>query len=170
MSSPFPQVIEDFIERMGLSVESEGLPRIAGRIWGFFVIFGGPSSFTELAEKLCVSRGSISTNARILRDLGIIERVARPGDRQDYYRLSESPYDRLLEGYAARMQQTVRNTQMALSDLPEGWQETARRLEEMQAFYMAAVQHTESLIETLRQTSRERGNLSPTPPLLRQSS
>lgn len=170
MSSHFPQVIEDFIERMGLSVELEGLPRISGRIWGFFVIFGGPCSFTELAEKLQVSRGSISTNARILRDLGIIERVARPGDRQDYYRLAESPYDRLLEGYASRMQQTVRNTQTALNDLPEGWHDSARRLQEMQQFYTTAVRHTEVLIDTLRNSASSHQGQTPAAALRRPSS
>lgn len=170
MNTESPKAIEEFIERMGLSAEADGLPRIAGRMWGFFIIYGGPCSFAELAERLQVSRGSISTNARILRDLGIIERVARPGDRQDYYRLTENPYDRLLEGYVARMQQTVRNAQSTLSELPEGWPDTARRLNEMQHFYTVAARTTEGLIETLRNPPATSDHDTLTSPLLRQSS
>lgn len=145
--------IEGFIERMGLSTESDGLPRIAGRMWGFFIIYGGPCSFAELAERLQVSRGSISTNARILRDLGIIERVARPGDRQDYYRLTDDPYHRLLEGYVARMRQTLNSLKQVTDGLGDGWPESRQRLGEMQHFYTSAVTTTEDLITELQVAS-----------------
>ncbi len=150
MSTQQQQAVEAFIERMGLSSESEGLPRIAGRMWGFFIIHGGPCSFGELAERLQVSRGSISTNARILRDLGIIERVARPGDRQDYYQLTENPYHRLLEGYVERMRGTLSSVQQLQASLNSEWPDTCKRLDDMQRFYDAAASTTEKLIKELR--------------------
>ena len=166
-----PQCVEEFIERMGLSTESDGLPRIAGRMWGFFIIHGGPCSFAELAERLQVSRGSISTNARILRDLGIIERVSLPGDRQDYYRLTDNPYDRLLEGYVARMKQMLGNVSRTLSGLPADWHDTEGRLQEMQHFYKSAVHSTEILISELREASAAtQPQITTTAPLLKQSS
>ncbi len=171
MNTDNTQAIEEFVERMGLSAESDGLPRIAGRMWGFFIIHGGPCSFAELADKLQVSRGSISTNARILRDLGIIERVTRPGDRQDYYRLSENPYDRLLEGYVERMRKTVSDAEKTLKALPPGWEATGKRLHEMHSFYNAAVHTTEALIQALRESrSASHANDTAVPGLLRQSS
>ena len=54
--------IERFIEGFGLLMQQDGLPRIAGRMLALFIVEGGPFSFSELAEKLQVSRGSISTN------------------------------------------------------------------------------------------------------------
>lgn len=144
------QAAEAFIESMGLSAQADGLPRIAGRMWGFFIIYGGPISFADLAEKLQVSRGSISTNARILRDLGIIERVTRPGDRQDYYCLADEPYDRLLEGYVERMRKTVDKVEQAQKSLPAEWQEAQKRLAEMHRFYHAGADSTEALITALR--------------------
>ena len=93
-----------FIERLGMNAQADGLPRIAGRMMGFFIIHGGPFSFSELAEKLQISRGSVSTNARILMQLGVLDRAAKPGDRQDYYQLAEHPHARMLEGYVYRMQ------------------------------------------------------------------
>lgn len=144
------KAVETFIESMGLSAQAEGLPRIAGRMWGYFIIHGGPASFAELAEKLQVSRGSISTNARILRDLGILERVARPGDRQDYYQLADEPYDRMLEGYMERMRRTAANVEQAQRALPDDWTEPQQRLTEMRRFYRAAVATTEDLMVSLR--------------------
>lgn len=171
MNTEIEPSIEDFIEHMGLSSEADGLPRIAGRMWGFFIIYGGPCSFAELAERLQVSRGSISTNARILRDLGIIERVTRPGDRQDYYRLSENPYDRLLAGYVERMRKSVNNVRTTLDRLPTGYEQAGQRLREMQRFYQAAVTTTEGLIEELRHPAPEQETNDTQPQrLLKQSS
>lgn len=141
---------ESFIESMGLSAQADGLPRIAGRMWGFFIIYGGPCSFAELAQKLQVSRGSISTNARILRDLGIIERITRPGDRQDYYHLAEEPYDRLLQGYVERMRKTIAKVELAQNELPDDWADAQHRLAEMHHFYQAGADSTASLIRALR--------------------
>ncbi len=151
------QAVEAFIEAIGLSAQADGLPRIAGRMWGFFIIYGGPVSFADLAEQLQVSRGSISTNARILRDLGFIERVTRPGDRQDYYRLADDPYDRLLGGYVERMRKTVAKVEQAQRELPDDWQDAHRRLAEMYRFYHAGADSTQALISALR----EQGSVTP---------
>ena len=72
-------VSENFIERMGMIAQADGLPRIAGRIMGLIILEGGPYSFGELAKRLSVSRGSISTNTRLLENMGVIERTAKPG-------------------------------------------------------------------------------------------
>lgn len=141
---------DEFIESMGLSAEADGLPRIAGRMWGLFIIEDGPFSLCELAERLQVSRGSVSTNGRLLRSLGILERISRPGDRQDYYRLAESPYDSLLLGYVERMRGTQRNVERAQSRLPDSWQGAHQRLENMRRFHQSAVSATETLIAQLR--------------------
>lgn len=76
---------QEFMETMGMEFQNEGLPRIAGRLYGLLLLEGGPFSFSELAERLEVSRASVSTNARMLATQGLIERVAVPGDRQDHY-------------------------------------------------------------------------------------
>ena len=144
------QAAQTFVESMGLSAQADGLPRIAGRMWGFFILYGGPVSFADLAAKLQVSRGSISTNARILRDLGFIERVARPGDRQDYYRLADEPYDRLLQGYVERMRKTGAEVERAQRALSPGWENAQKRLAEMREFYHAAADTTEALVDSLR--------------------
>ena len=141
---------ETFIERVGLAIEADGLPRIAGRMLGFMVLNGGPLSFSELAECLQVSRASVCTNARILSSLGVIERVSRPGDRQDYYQLAEAPYARLISGYLERKRQMyaiVQDAKRALSsdDDPE----RHRRLEEMAAFYQVAIAHLQRLVEDM---------------------
>lgn len=75
----------DFVERMGLFWESEGLPRIAGRLFGFLVLQSEPCSLDEMATSLAVSKASVSTDVRKLEQVGLVERHTRPGDRRDYY-------------------------------------------------------------------------------------
>ena len=96
-----------FIERMGDHKELEGMPRIAGRLFGLLLVDQGPVSFSDLAERLNVSRGSVSTNARLLESQGLITRVEIAGERQDFFRLADRPFVNMVHGIAARMRETM---------------------------------------------------------------
>ena len=95
-------LLNEFVERVGVIAQDEGLPRIAGRILGLLVYSGEELSFSDLAERLGVSRGSISTNARMLADRSVIERVGKPGDRQDWFRVGDDAFENLLRTVAAQ--------------------------------------------------------------------
>ena len=86
-----------FVERYGLIAEREGFSRIAGRIFGLLMLSPAELSLEEIAERLMVSRASVSTEARRLQDHGVIERTSRPGDRKDYYQIAPHHYLRSLE-------------------------------------------------------------------------
>lgn len=129
--------LDIFIDRMGLVAEADGLSRIAGRIMGLMVLEGGPLSFSEIAERLDVSRASVSTNTRFLERMGVIERVMIKGERQDHFQLTKSPYARLLEGYAARIKKAESVVAEARAALGPGDVGRARRLDELGAFYEA---------------------------------
>ena len=77
-----------FIERMGLFWESEGLPRIAGRLFGLLFLQSEECSLDEMAAALGVSKASVSTDIRRLERMGFVERISRPGDRRDYYAIA----------------------------------------------------------------------------------
>ena len=127
--------IARFIEQMGLSAQRDGVARIAGRLFGYFIVHGGPVSFADLAEALQVSRASVSTNARVLVSIGIIERVTRPGDRQDYYQLAESPFLRMIETYITRMRAMQDILLQADRAIPQHMVATHRRLAQMSDSY-----------------------------------
>ncbi len=140
------QVIEAFVERVGLIAQADGLPRIAGRIMGLLVIHGGPFSFAELAKRLQVSRGSISTNSRVLENLGVIERVTRPGDRQDYFQIRSQPYVELLKGSLGRLYKAREAVAGTRRKLPADWSDTQTRLADLEAFYGGLIERTEAMI------------------------
>jgi DNA-binding transcriptional regulator GbsR (MarR family) len=97
-----------FIDRMGLLFEAEGQPPIAGRLFGCLLVSDDPRSLDELAGMLTVSKASVSTNARRLAEMGVLERVCRPADRHDYYRVAPDLFGRTM---AERMRRWQRFTE-----------------------------------------------------------
>ncbi len=138
--------LDTFIDRMGLVAEADGLSRIAGRIMGLMVVEGGPLSFAQIAERLAISRASVSTNTRFLERIGVIERVAVKGERQDYFQLARAPYARLLEGSVARIKKAQSVVADAKAELPPQDEACLRRLEELGKFYEALSESFEDLV------------------------
>jgi len=143
------QALERFMEKVAIAKEAEGLPRIAGRIVGLFLLYPGPFSFSEIAERVNASRGSVSTNMRLVRDRGIVELISRPGDRQDYYQLANDPYRDSLEQSLVRLEsleKLARETAAALRDKDAGLH---TRLMEMARVHALARVHVQALHEAL---------------------
>ena len=109
----------DFIEKTGLVTQAEGLPRIAGRVFGMLIYDGDVVSFGALATKLQVSRASISTSIRILEERGLVKRVTKPGERQDYFRLAPNPYATMLEGIQKRNRSIQSDIEQTINSLPD---------------------------------------------------
>ncbi len=86
-----------FIEEVGVDFEQTGLPRMAGRLFGWLLISDPPyQSPGELAEVLQASKGSISTSIRLLTQLGLTERHVIPGSRHDHFRVPEDAIKKLI--------------------------------------------------------------------------
>lgn len=131
------EIRERFIEQMGLVTQAEGLPRIAGRLMGLMMFDGREYSFSELADELKISRGSVSANTRLLEEKGVIERVSKPGERQDYFRLAGNPLETLLrnlERKALRARAVIAET---IDALPPEELECRTRLRRAEEFYEA---------------------------------
>jgi DNA-binding transcriptional regulator GbsR (MarR family) len=93
-----------FIEDTALFFEQLGLPRMAGRILGALLISDPPAqSITDLSERLSASKSSISIMARLLVERGLIERVASPLPRRDYYRFKPGGWSNYLRGWLGLM-------------------------------------------------------------------
>lgn len=144
-----------FIERVGVLTETEGLPRIAGRIYGLLLVTPGECSLDEMAESLGVSKASISTDARRLEHAGIVVRTSRPGDRRDYYAIAPDALRQSLERKLNGLRQFREVLQEARA-IPGG-AEVRDRLDEWDAWYEDAVEMLTLLLEkTARGRARRR--------------
>lgn len=124
-----------FIERMGVALESDGLPRIAGRIFGLLLVSEDARSLDDLAGELRVSKGSVSTDARLLEQRGVLERISRPGDRRDYYRVPPDLFSHTMAQRLARWQRFHEAIGAARTSLPIQSREVLERLEEYEEAY-----------------------------------
>ena len=88
---------QHFVEDVGLVFDQTGLPRMAGRIFGWLLISDPPHQSTDqLAAALMASKGSISTMTRLLIQNGLIERLSLHGVRHDYFRLRQDAWRHMI--------------------------------------------------------------------------
>jgi len=153
----------DFIDRMGLALESDGLPRIAGRIFGLLLVSDDCRSLDQLASALRVSKSSVSTNARLLEQHGVLERNSRPSDRRDYYRV---PPDLFSHTMAQRLQRWERFHEAigdARTALPIRSRKVLERLEEYDSAYAFLTQAIREALARWRTTRKGRAALAGAP-------
>ncbi|HEX8271121.1 MAG TPA: MarR family transcriptional regulator [Longimicrobiaceae bacterium] len=146
-----PDATGTFIETMGRHFEEEGIPRIAGRLFGLLMVNEAPCSLDDMAERLQVSKGSVSSNSRMLEQWGVVERVTRPGDRRDYYHLADDMERRILERqmeHVVKMRERLREGLATMPDAPQAVRDR----------FLAAIAFQERTLESLGQAlGRVRG-------------
>ena len=107
-----------FVEKIGVIAQIDGLPRAAGRVFGLLVWEGGAVAFGDLARRLDLSRGSVSSSVRLLEERGVVRRVARSGDRQDWFEMMPDPFSALLDTAAVRVGRAGAEIGTTLDALP----------------------------------------------------
>ena len=86
------------MEDMGGMVLVNGAPRALMRVLGWMVVCE-PSDQTaaDVQSELGLSAGSVSTSLRYLGEIGLVERVSRPGDRRIFYRMHTDGWEVMLQ-------------------------------------------------------------------------
>ncbi len=131
--------IRNYIEEFAIAIEGEGLPRMAGRIFGYLLVCNPPErTAAQLARELGASIGSISTMTRLLVAAELIERVSRPGIRADLFRTTPGSVSSLMRGATARITRFRRLTERGialLEDRPPAEQARLRAFHEVYVFF-----------------------------------
>ena len=122
-----------FIEDIGLFFEQMGMPRIAGRMIGYLLIAEPEAqSVNDITEALKASKSSISVMARLLVDNGLIERVASPVPRRDYYRFKPGGWILYLRHWMGLMSELHNITERGLA-LMDGKSRSEEHTSELQS-------------------------------------
>lgn len=149
-----------FIEDIGLFFEQMGMPRMAGRMLGFLLIAEPEAqSVTDITHALKASKSSISVMARLLVDNGLIERVASPVPRRDYYRFKPGGWILYMRQWMGLMAELHAITERGLA-LTDGKPEALReRLQEAHDLFSLMEEQMPALLEKLEQErgARRRG-------------
>ena len=138
-----------FIETLGLISQTEGSPRISGQILGCLVLANEPLSLTEIAERLDVSKASVSTNVRLLEIRGMARREAMRGSRQDHWSVVENPHQQVLATLADRFRRNADTVKSIAADFPEQDNGQAARVAGFAEFYLRSADFLDSWAQTL---------------------
>ncbi len=137
-----------FVERMARLAVEEGLPRIGGYLLGYLLVHDGRHSLDDLVAALEVSKGSVSTNARMLERVGFVRRTTVPGDRRDYYELVKAPWEHMFAVMQRRMTRFRDALDEGLAMLPPGRENSRVRLQEWRQFYDCLLDDMDDQIKT----------------------
>ncbi|OAN79506.1 hypothetical protein A8B78_12315 [Jannaschia sp. EhC01] len=140
----------DFIEKIGVIAQTEGLPRIAGRVLAMLLYDGERVSFGQLADALQVSRGSVSSSVRMLESQQLIKRVAKPGDRQDYFQMVDNAFANMVEASVARARRAAEDIEESLQAIPASEAGPRARVAGYAAFYRAMGEGLDTTAKKLR--------------------
>jgi len=125
-----------FVEEVALFFESGGMPRIAGRIVGYLLVCDPPHrSVTELAQELDVSKGSVSTMTRMLRNTGLLEQAPVPGERARYMRLRDDGFEAVFEHQLRQVSAFAELASKGLTLLESDAHDRSLRLRTLAALY-----------------------------------
>ena len=129
---------DTFIEAMA-RVLATGMPPMAGRMWAYLAICDPPQrTAAEIAERLHASRGSISSMARLLEQVGLLRRGTKPGDRREYFSVPADAARTLIEKNADQMRSARQVLDAGLeltADRSAASQERLRSLRDVYAFF-----------------------------------
>lgn len=146
-SSLDPEALQ-FVEDVGLLLERRGHPRMAGRILGWLLICDPPyQSIDELADTLEASKASISTMARLLIQMDLLERIGLPGERRDYFRIKPGAWAELMRETLEEILIARRLTERGLELLEGKPAELKQRLKEARAMYAFFEEEFPTLLE-----------------------
>lgn len=134
--------LRKFIENVGMYFENSGIPRIGGRILGLLMIAHEPLSAEDIQSILKVSRGSVSTNMRMLVGSGLAEKVSPLGNRTSFFIYPDSALERRTEIGIQTSVNFKKLSEQGLAALPP--QDVARRR------FEDTIEWSDVLIETFQ--------------------
>jgi len=119
--------LRQWVEELAAHLERDGLPRMAGRIFAWLLVCEpAEQTMDELAAALSGSKASMSTMTRLLVGAGLVERVRRPGERRDEFRVPEGRWNTFWEAQLAQLR-TTRGCLARGASLLQGRPAAARR-------------------------------------------
>jgi DNA-binding transcriptional regulator GbsR (MarR family) len=120
-------------------------------------------SLDELATELRVSKSSVSTNARLLEQHGVLERNCRPADRRDYYRVPPDLFSHTMAERLQRWQRFHEAIGEARTALPIRSRKVLERLEEYDSAYTFLSQAIRDALARWHTTRKGRATLAGAP-------
>lgn len=122
------------IDALGGAVGVYGMNETIGHIYGLLYFEEKPMSLKKIADKLGVSKATVSINIRLLLELKMVQKVWQRGSRKDFY-IAERDFEKIL-------QEVLRNKELKQVQLIK------EAIERSRGKYRAILDETEDDYET----------------------
>lgn len=119
MPNSMAQFRENLQNRMAVDFERDMFAPLAGRIISQLIFATEPTSLSQLADNLSVSKAAVSVQVRILEKMGLCYRLAKANDRKDYYAICEDFSSRIMNMVMEKTRNNVTRLEQILSEFPE---------------------------------------------------
>ncbi|HVO21809.1 MAG TPA: hypothetical protein VMU15_21335 [Anaeromyxobacter sp.] len=150
MRKPVEAGLREWVEQVSMLLEQDGVPRMAGRIFGWLLVCDPPEqSLEDLASAVQGSKASMSTMTRLLAQSGLVDRVRLPGARRDAFRIQPSQWQTLWRSRIALIQQATALTERGLELLSGRPPAQRTRLEELDRQYRFFLRALPEILERL---------------------
>ena len=149
-------LIQELVNTYSEAYKNLGYSSLMGKIVALLLVAPEPLSLDEISEQLQMSKGPISQISRKLKDNHLIERVWVPGERKDYYRVTEDIFGQAFSNYTSSMKRNLKIAEHfleGLSELEMQDEQTlqfSRKMQEMAEFYDAMYKHNREFLEKWR--------------------
>jgi DNA-binding transcriptional regulator GbsR (MarR family) len=140
-----------FVERWSRILAAEGLPPVAGRLWAWLLICEPrEQSVDEVAAAIGASRGAISGAVRWLEPSGLIHRTRRPGDRRDYWSVSDDSAVRAIENRQRALRPSLDILEAAMASLSDRDPASLERLRDVHELYLVMADVVDVAVDRFR--------------------
>jgi DNA-binding transcriptional ArsR family regulator len=94
----------EWVERLAAFLARDGVSPIAARCLGWLMVCDPPEqSAARIGEAIGASRGSMTTNLRLLVAMGFVTTRVRAGERTMYYRVDDDAWDNVVRRQIASL-------------------------------------------------------------------
>jgi DNA-binding MarR family transcriptional regulator len=150
MPKPVDAELRAWVEQVSMLLEQDGLPRMAGRIFGWLLVCDPPEQTMEdLAAAVQGSKASMSTMTRLLVQSGLVEKVRTAGARRDQFRIQPGNWQKLWRSRLEMIHQATELTSHGLGLLAGKPAASRTRLEELHRQYRFFGLHFPELLDRL---------------------
>jgi len=117
-----------FVEELGLLMESAGASKTLGRIFGYLLLADQPKTLDEIATDLMFSKATASLTIRQGLLMSIFEKLSIPGERKARYRANTQSWIKASIEKAGAMQLWAQVIDQGLGTVPTQNRESRENL------------------------------------------
>jgi HTH-type transcriptional regulator, glycine betaine synthesis regulator len=168
MSDPIHNAELLAADAIGDVIEHWGFRKALGRVWTVLFLDTGPLPAAEIADRLSMSAGAVSTTLAELQRWGVARRVWKPGERREYFE-AETDFWKMISRVVSERErflaESVRTRLDQAAAAAEEAQKSPRRvhvverIRRLSAFAQVAESVLESFIRSQRADFQKFGNL-----------